>query len=153
MVFSASYARAYFRRRATPRTILPGRRFLPCSVSAGMLFVSRHQLSALAQRVVHRARRSRCSFCCSCRFIGTAAQRREALDLGRGLSASSPRSWRRSPSFMTFAPLMSTYREKMQTFRYGILPFARHSWSSSAALSRSNGIFRASSSCLRSARP
>ena len=112
-------------KRETPRTILPGRRFLPCSASAGC---------SSSRGINYQLWRSVSFIVLGGHGLLPAARPDSSATAARGAKrwitvdglylASSPRSWRRLRSFMTFATLMSTYREKMQTFRYGVLPFA-----------------------------
>ena len=80
------------------------------------------ELSALAQCFVHHPR--------GIRRVPDArtahrldGQRRKSAGSRLRASASSPRELAKIAIIMTFSAMISTYRDKMRTFRYGIAPF------------------------------
>lgn len=122
MVFSASYARSYYENDENS-TYYFARQALFALVGIGiMLFVSRlnYQMwRGLSFAVLAGA----IFFLILVPFIGSeegGAKRWIRL----GVLSFQPSEIAKVAVIMSFASLMSIYREKMQTFRYGVLPFA-----------------------------
>ncbi len=121
MMFSASYARAYYKEQNS--TYYFARQALFALVGIGMmLFVSRlnYQMwRGLSVFILAGA----IFFLILVPFIGSeegGAKRWIKI----GILSFQPSEVAKVAVVMSFASLMSIYREKMQTFRYGVLPFA-----------------------------
>ena len=121
MMFSASYARAYAEEQNS--TYYFARQAVFALVGIGiMLFVSRlnYQMWRAVSMIVLAVS---IFFLMLVPFLGTedhGAKRWIYL----GFFSFQPSEVAKLAVVMSFASLMSVYREKMRTFRYGILPFA-----------------------------
>ncbi len=121
MMFSASYARAYSEKNNS--TYYFARQALFAMVGIGMmLFISRlnyqmwRGLSVIVLAIA-------IFFLLLVPFIGSEEGGAKRW-LRLGILSFQPSEVAKVAVVMSFASLMSLYREKMQTFRYGILPFA-----------------------------
>ena len=121
MMFSASYARAYSEKNNS--TYYFARQALFALVGIGMmLFISRlnyqmwRGLSVIVLAIA-------IFFLLLVPFIGSEEGGAKRW-LRLGILSFQPSEVAKVAVVMSFASLMSLYREKMQTFRYGILPFA-----------------------------
>ena len=111
MVFSASYARAYYLTGNSTYYFARQAIFAVAGI-AGMLFVSRlnYQLWRSASFII---------LLVSVFFLMLGAKRWiKVADI-----RFQPSELAKIAIIMTFSALISTYRDKMRTFRYGILPF------------------------------
>ena len=121
MMFSASYARAY---QATGKsTYYFARQAIFAVLGIGvMLFISRlnYQMWRFASFIVLGVS---VFFLLLVPFIGEASHGAKRWITVAGIRFQ-PSELAKVAIVMSFASLMSIYREKMQTFRYGILPFA-----------------------------
>jgi len=121
MMFSASYARAYELKGNS--TYYFARQAIFAVVGIGlMLFVSRvnYQIWRAASFIVLAAA---VFFLLLVPIIGTEENGAKRW-LNLGFTSFQPSELAKLAIILSFASLMSTYREKMQTFRYGVLPFA-----------------------------
>ena len=121
MMFSASYARAYEVKGNS--TYYFARQAIFAVVGIGMmLFVSRinYQIWRGASLLVLLAA---VFFLLLVPVIGTTENGAKRW-LNLGFMSFQPSELAKPAIILSFASLMSTYREKMQTFRYGVLPFA-----------------------------
>ena len=121
MMFSASYARAYEVKGNS--TYYFARQAIFAVVGIGMmLFVSRinYQIWRGASLLVLLAA---VFFLLLVPVIGTTENGAKRW-LNLGFMSFQPSELAKLAIILSFASLMSTYREKMQTFRYGVLPFA-----------------------------
>ena len=121
MMFSASYARAYELKGNS--TYYFARQAIFAVVGIGMmLFVSRinYQIWRGASLLVLLAA---VFFLLLVPVIGTTENGAKRW-LNLGFMSFQPSELAKLAIILSFASLMSTYREKMQTFRYGVLPFA-----------------------------
>jgi cell division protein FtsW len=121
MMFSASYARAY-ELKGNP-TYYFARQAIFAAVGIGlMLFVSRvnYQIWRAASFIVLAAA---VFFLMLVPIIGTEENGAKRW-LNLGFTSFQPSEVAKLAIVLSFASLMSSYRDKMQTFRYGVLPFA-----------------------------
>lgn len=122
MVFSASYARSYYENDENSTYYFARQALFALAGIGIMLFVSRlnYQMwRGLSFAVLAGA----IFFLILVPFIGSeegGAKRWIRL----GVLSFQPSEIAKVAVIMSFASLMSIYREKMQTFRYGVLPFA-----------------------------
>ena len=121
MVFSASYARAYYEHGNSAYFFVRQAVFAAVGVGA-MLFVSHvnYQLWRSASLVVLAVS---VFFLLLVPIIGETANGAKRWIKVAGVRFQ-PSELAKVAVVMSFAALMSIYREKMQTFRYGVLPFA-----------------------------
>ncbi len=121
MMFSASYARAYAEEGKA--TYYFARQAIFAVLGIGMmLFVSRlnYQLWRGVSFIVLAVS---LVFLMLVPIIGTEEGGAKRW-IWIGFTSFQPSELTKLAIVMSFASLMSTYREKMQTFRYGVLPFA-----------------------------
>ena len=121
MMFSASYARAY--QETGKSTYYFARQAIFAVLGIGvMLFISRlnYQMWRFASFIVLGVS---VFFLLLVPFIGEASHGAKRWITVAGIRFQ-PSELAKVAIVMSFASLMSIYREKMQTFRYGILPFA-----------------------------
>ncbi len=121
MMFSASYARAYAEEGKA--TYYFARQAIFAVLGVGiMLFVSRinYQLWRGASFIVLAVS---VVFLMLVPIIGTEEGGAKRW-IWIGFTSFQPSELTKLAIVMSFASLMSTYREKMQTFRYGVVPFA-----------------------------
>ena len=121
MMFSASYARAY--QETGKSTYYFARQAIFAVAGIGvMLFISRlnYQMWRFASFIVLGVS---VFFLLLVPFIGEASHGAKRWITVAGIRFQ-PSELAKVAIVMSFASLMSIYREKMQTFRYGILPFA-----------------------------
>ena len=113
MVFSASYARAYYLTGNSTYYFARQAIFAVAGI-AGMLFVSRlnYQLWRSASFIILML----------VPIIGSTANGAKRWIEVAGIRFQ-PSELAKIAIIMTFSALISTYRDKMRTFRYGILPF------------------------------
>ncbi len=122
MVFSASYARSYYENDGNSTYYFARQALFALAGIGIMLFVSRlnYQMwRGLSFGILAGA----IFFLILVPLIGSeegGAKRWIRL----GVLSFQPSEIAKVAVIMTFASLMSIYREKMQTFRYGVLPFA-----------------------------
>lgn len=122
MVFSASYARSYYENKGNSTYYFARQALFALAGIGIMLFVSRlnYQMwRGLSFGILAVA----IFFLILVPLIGSeegGAKRWISL----GAFSFQPSEIAKVAVIMTFASLMSIYREKMQTFRYGVLPFA-----------------------------
>lgn len=122
MVFSASYARSYYENKGNSTYYFARQALFALAGIGIMLFVSRlnYQMwRGLSFGILAGA----IFFLILVPLIGSeegGAKRWISL----GAFSFQPSEIAKVAVIMTFASLMSIYREKMQTFRYGVLPFA-----------------------------
>ena len=118
MVFSASYARAYYLTGNS--TYYFARQAIVAGI-AGMLFVSRlnYQLWRSASFIILLVS---VFFLMLVPIIGSTANGAKRWIEVAGIRFQ-PSELAKIAIIMTFSALISTYRDKMRTFRYGILPF------------------------------
>ena len=121
MMFSASYARAYQETGKSTYYFARQAVFAVLGI-AGMLFVSRlnYQMWRFASFIVLGVS---VFFLLLVPFIGEASHGAKRWITVAGIRFQ-PSELAKVAIVMSFASLMSIYREKMQTFKYGILPFA-----------------------------
>lgn len=121
MMFSASYARAYQEKGISTYYFARQAVFAVLGI-AGMLFVSRlnYQMWRFASFIVLGVS---VFFLLLVPFIGEASHGAKRWITVAGIRFQ-PSELAKVAIVMSFASLMSIYREKMQTFKYGILPFA-----------------------------
>ena len=121
MMFSASYARAYAEKNNA--TYFFARQAIFAVFGIGMmLFVSKvnYQIWRGASFIVLAVS---LVFLMLVPIIGTEEGGAKRW-IWIGFTSFQPSELTKLAIVMSFASLMSTYREKMQTFRYGVLPFA-----------------------------
>ena len=121
MVFSSSYARAYYKEGNS--TYYFARQAIFAVLGIGvMLFVSRinYQLWRSVSFIVLAVT---VFFLLLVPIFGTEEGGAKRW-IWIGFTSFQPSELAKVAIVMTFATLMSTYREKMQTFRYGVLPYA-----------------------------
>ena len=121
MMFSASYARAYAEKNNA--TYFFARQAIFAIFGVGMmLFVSRvnYQIWRGASFIVLAVS---IVFLMLVPIIGTEEGGAKRW-IWIGFTSFQPSELTKLAIVMSFASLMSTYREKMQTFRYGVAPFA-----------------------------
>ncbi len=121
MMFSASYARAYAEEGKA--TYYFARQAIFAILGVGiMLFVSKinYQIWRGASFIVLAVS---LVFLMLVPIIGTEEGGAKRW-IWIGFTSFQPSELTKLAIVMSFASLMSTYREKMQTFRYGVLPFA-----------------------------
>ncbi|MGM9557441.1 MAG: putative lipid II flippase FtsW [Oscillospiraceae bacterium] len=121
MMFSASYARAYAEKNNA--TYFFARQAIFAIFGIGMmLFVSRvnYQIWRGASFIVLAVS---IVFLMLVPIIGTEEGGAKRW-IWIGFTSFQPSELTKLAIVMSFASLMSTYREKMQTFRYGVAPFA-----------------------------
>ena len=121
MVFSSSYARAYFKEGNSTYYFARQAIFAVLGIG-GMLFVSRinYQLWRSVSFIVLAVT---VFFLLLVPIFGTEEGGAKRW-IWIGFTSFQPSELAKVAIVLTFATLMSTYREKMQTFKYGILPFA-----------------------------
>ena len=121
MVFSASYARAYYKTGNSTYYFARQAIFAVVGIGA-MLFVSRlnYQLWRSASFIILGVS---VAFLMLVPIIGSTANGAKRWIEVAGIRFQ-PSELAKISIIMTFAALISTYRDKMRTFRYGILPFA-----------------------------
>ena len=121
MVFSASYARAYYLTGNSTYYFARQAIFAVAGI-AGMLFVSRlnYQLWRSASFIILLVS---VFFLMLVPIIGSTANGAKRWIEVAGIRFQ-PSELAKIAIIMTFSALISTYRDKMRTFRYGILPFA-----------------------------
>jgi len=121
MMFSASYARAYEAKGNSTYYFARQAIFAVVGI-AFMLFVSRinYQIWRGASFLVLAAA---VFFLMLVPIMGTTENGAKRW-LNLGFMSFQPSELAKLAIILSFASLMSTYREKMQTFRYGVLPFA-----------------------------
>ena len=121
MMFSASYARAYQETGKSTYYFARQAVFAVLGI-AGMLFVSllNYQMWSFASFIVLGVS---VFFLLLVPFIGEASHGAKRWITVAGIRFQ-PSELAKVAIVMSFASLMSIYREKMQTFKYGILPFA-----------------------------
>ena len=121
MVFSASYARAYYKTGNSTYYFARQAIFAVVGIGA-MLFVSRlnYQLWRSASFIILGVS---VVFLMLVPVIGSTANGAKRWIEVAGIRFQ-PSELAKISIIMTFAALISTYRDKMRTFRYGILPFA-----------------------------
>ena len=121
MMFSASYARAYQEKGVSTYYFARQAVFAVLGI-AGMLFVSRlnYQMWRFASFIVLGVS---VFFLLLVPFIGEASHGAKRWITVAGIRFQ-PSELAKVAIVMSFASLMSIYREKMQTFRYGVVPFA-----------------------------
>ena len=121
MVFSASYARAYYLTGNSTYYFARQAIFAVAGI-AGMLFVSRlnYQLWRSASFIILLVS---VFFLMLVPIIGSTANGAKRWIEVAGIRFQ-PSELAKVAIVMSFASLMSIYREKMQTFRYGVVPFA-----------------------------
>ena len=105
MVFSSSYARAYFKEGNSTYYFARQAIFAVLGIG-GMLFVAVTVFFLLLVPI-----------------FGTEEGGAKRW-IWIGFTSFQPSELAKVAIVLTFATLMSTYREKMQTFRYGVVPFA-----------------------------
>ena len=121
MVFSSSYARAYYKEGNS--TYYFARQAIFAVLGIGvMLFVSRINYQ-LWRSVSFLVLAGTVFFLLLVPIFGTEEGGAKRW-IWIGFTSFQPSELAKVAIVMTFATLMSTYREKMQTFRYGVLPFA-----------------------------
>ena len=121
MVFSSSYARAYFKEGNS--TYYFARQAIFAGLGIGvMLFVSRINYQ-LWRSVSFLVLGGTIFFLLLVPIFGTEEGGAKRW-IWIGFTSFQPSELAKVAVVMTFATLMSTYREKMKTFRYGVLPFA-----------------------------
>ena len=121
MVFSSSYARAYYKEGNS--TYYFARQAIFAVLGIGvMLFVSRINYQ-LWRSVSFLVLAGTIFFLLLVPIFGTEEGGAKRW-IWIGFTSFQPSELAKVAIVMTFATLMSTYREKMQTFRYGVLPFA-----------------------------
>ena len=125
MVFSASYARAYYKTGNSTYYFARQAIFAAagvCVMLIAMLFVSRlnYQLWRSASFIILAVS---VAFLMLVPLIGSTANGAKRWIEVAGIRFQ-PSELAKISIIMTFAALISTYRDKMRTFRYGILPFA-----------------------------
>ena len=121
MVFSSSYARAYFKEGNS--TYYFARQAIFAVLGIGvMLFVSRINYQ-LWRSVSFLVLGGTIFFLLLVPIFGTEEGGAKRW-IWIGFTSFQPSELAKVAVVMTFATLMSTYREKMKTFRYGVLPFA-----------------------------
>ena len=120
MVFSASYARAYYLTGNSTYYFARQAIFAVAGI-AGMLFVSRlnYQLWRSASFIILLVS---VFFLMLVPIIGSTANGAKRWIEVAGIRFQ-PSELAKIAIIMTFSALISTYRDKMRTFRYGILPF------------------------------
>lgn len=121
MVFSASYARAYYETGNSTYYFARQAIFAVVGI-AGMLFVSRlnYQIWRSASFVILIVS---LVFLLLVPLIGTSVNGARRWIEVAGIRFQ-PSELAKIAIIMTFSAMISTYRDKMKTFRYGILPFA-----------------------------
>lgn len=121
MVFSSSYARAYFKEGNSTYYFARQAIFAVLGIG-GMLFVSRinYQLWRSVSFIVLAVT---VFFLLLVPIFGTEEGGAKRW-IWIGFTSFQPSELAKVAIVLTFATLMSTYREKMQTFRYGVVPFA-----------------------------
>lgn len=121
MMFSSSYARAYAEEGKATYYFARQAIFAVLGI-AGMLFVSRinYQIWRGVSFIVLAVS---LVFLMLVPIIGTEEGGAKRW-IWIGFTSFQPSELTKVAIVMSFASLMSTYREKMQTFRYGVLPFA-----------------------------
>lgn len=121
MVFSASYARAYYETGNSTYYFARQAIFAVVGIGA-MLFVSKlnYQLWRSASFVILAAS---VVFLMLVPFIGSTVNGARRWIEVAGIRFQ-PSELAKIAIIMTFSAMISTYRDKMKTFRYGILPFA-----------------------------
>ncbi len=121
MVFSSSYARAYYNEGNSTHYFARQAIFAVLGIGV-MLFVSRvnYQLWRSASFIVMAGT---IFFLLLVPIFGTEEGGAKRW-IWIGFTSFQPSEIAKVSVVMSFATLMSTYREKMQTFRYGVLPFA-----------------------------
>lgn len=121
MMFSSSYARAYAEEGKATYYFARQAIFAVLGIG-GMLFVSRvnYQIWRGASFIVLAVS---LVFLMLVPIIGTEEGGAKRW-IWIGFTSFQPSELTKVAIVMSFASLMSTYREKMQTFRYGVLPFA-----------------------------
>ena len=121
MVFSSSYARAYYNEGNSAHYFARQAIFAVLGIGV-MLFVSRvnYQLWRSASFIVMAGT---IFFLLLVPIFGTEEGGAKRW-IWIGFTSFQPSEIAKVSVVMSFATLMSTYREKMQTFRYGVLPFA-----------------------------
>lgn len=121
MVFSSSYARAYYKEGNS--TYYFARQAIFAVLGIGvMLFISRINYQ-LWRSVSFLVLAGTIFFLLLVPIFGTEEGGAKRW-IWIGFTSFQPSELAKVAIVMTFATLMSTYREKMQTFRYGVLPFA-----------------------------
>ena len=121
MVFSSSYARAYFKEGNS--TYYFARQAIFAVLGIGvMLFVSRVNYQ-LWRSVSFLVLAGTVFFLLLVPIFGTEENGAKRW-IWIGFTSFQPSELAKVAVVMSFATLMSTYREKMRTFRYGVLPFA-----------------------------
>lgn len=120
-VFSASYARAYYETGNSTYFFARQAIFAVVGI-AGMLFVSRinYQLWRSASFIILAVA---LVFLLLVPLIGTSVNGARRWIEVAGIRFQ-PSELAKIAIIMTFSAMISTYRDKMKTFRYGILPFA-----------------------------
>ena len=121
MVFSSSYARAYFKEGNSTYYFARQAIFAVLGIG-GMLFVSRINYQ-LWRSVSFLVLAGTIFFLLLVPIFGTEEGGAKRW-IWIGFTSFQPSELAKVAIVMTFATLMSTYREKMQTFRYGVVPFA-----------------------------
>ena len=121
MVFSASYARAYYLTGNSTYYFARQAIFAVAGI-AGMLFVSRlnYQLWRSASFIILLVS---VFFLMLVPIIGSTANGAKRWIEVAGIRFQ-PSELAKIAIIMTFSALISTYRDKMRTFRYGIAPYA-----------------------------
>lgn len=121
MMFSASYARAY-QQTGNSTYYFARQAIFAVAGIGGMLFVSRinYQLWRGASFAILAAS---LFFLLLVPFVGTIVNGAKRWIEVAGIRFQ-PSELAKIAVVMTFAAMMSTYREKMKTFRYGVMPFA-----------------------------
>ena len=121
MVFSSSYARADFKEGNSTYYFARQAIFAVLGIG-GMLFVSRinYQLWRSVSFIVLAVT---VFFLLLVPIFGTEEGGAKRW-IWIGFTSFQPSELAKVAIVLTFATLMSTYREKMQTFRYGVVPFA-----------------------------
>ena len=121
MVFSSSYARAYYKEGNS--TYYFARQAIFAVLGIGvMLFVSRINYQ-LWRSVSFLVLAGTIFFLLLVPIFGTEEGGAKRW-IWIGFTSFQPSELAKVAIVLTFATLMSTYREKMQTFRYGVLPYA-----------------------------
>ena len=123
MVFSASYARAYYEKGNSAYYFARQAIFAVVGIGA-MLFVSRinYQLWRSASFIILGVS---IAFLILVPLIGSSANGAKRWIEVAGIRFQ-PSELAKIAIIMTFAALISTYRDKMRTFRYGVVPFYFH---------------------------
>jgi len=121
MVFSASYARAYYEHGNSTYYFARQAIFAVVGIGA-MLFVSRinYQLWRSASFIILLVS---VVFLMLVPLIGSSANGAKRWIEVAGIRFQ-PSELAKIAIIMTFSAMISTYRDKMRTFRYGIMPFA-----------------------------